>query len=179
MADHSVLRIARIALILFVVSTSLACSGRYLKTKNHYPDEVGFAIDDEAEIADTTQNRQVIDVLLQYRQALVKKDVGTLKRLISARYYENGGTTDTTRDDYGHEQLPDVFELMAQHTDQIRYDVTLKRVQVKRNTAFLDYEFRYAYEYKVGESPTWDAGLDVNRLELESEDGEWKIVSGL
>ena len=36
----------------------------------------------------------MIDVLVQYRRALVRKDVGTLKRLISTRYYDNGATTE-------------------------------------------------------------------------------------
>lgn len=167
------------AAALLLTMTLAACGPAYLRTEDHYSDERGFAIDDEAKIADTTANRQVIDVLLQYRGAVVRKDVGTLRRLISDRYYDNGATTDTTRDDYGADDLPDLFELMAQHTDQIRYEVVVKKVEVKDRTAFVDYEFKYAYEYKVGEASTWDAGLDVNRLELESEDGEWKIVSGL
>lgn len=156
-----------------------ACAPQYLRSERHYQDEPGFVIDKEAEIADTTENRQILDVLLQYRSAVVRKDVGTLKRLVSARYYDNAATTDTTRDDYGADDLNEVFEMMAQHTDQIRYDVTVKAVEVQRNVAWIDYEFRYAYEYSVGDAPTWDAGIDVNRLQLEAEDGEWKIVSGL
>lgn len=166
------------AILVFVVSLS-ACGASYLQTKEHYEDQTGFAIAEDAKIADTTENRQVMDVLISYRNALVRKDVGTLRRLISQRYYDNGGTTDTTRDDYSAESLPEVFELLAQNADQIRYEVVVKNVEVKEGIAFVDYEYQYAYQYVVGEQPTWDAGLDVNRLELESENGEWKIVSGL
>ena len=173
------MNIRTLTALLALVFLLASCGSAYLRTEDHYENEVGFAIDEEAEIADTVENRKVSDVLVQYRRALVRKDVGTLQRLISERYYDNAATTDTTRDDYGDEQLPELFELMAQHTDQIKYDVVVKNVQVKERVAWVDYEYEYAYEYKVGETPTWDAGLDVNRLELESENGEWKIVSGL
>ncbi len=169
----------RTCAILTLFFVLVGCGQNYLRSEAHYKEETGFRIDKEAEIRDTTEHRKVIDVLLQYRRAMVKKDVGTLKRLISERYYDNGATTDTTADDYGSDQLADLFELMAQSTDQIKYDVLLKRVEIKDRVAWVDYEYRYSYQYKVGESPTWDAGLDVNRLELEDEDGEWKIVSGL
>lgn len=156
-----------------------ACGASYLRTDDIYEEQAGFAIDEEAEIRDTTDNRKVMDVLITYRNAMVRKDVGALRRLISERYYDNGGTTDTTRDDYAAEALPEIFELLAQRADQIKYDVVVKNLEVKEGVAFVDYEYQYAYQYSVGDQPTWDAGLDVNRLELESEDGEWKIVSGL
>lgn len=169
----------RILAILTLATFALACGQAYLRTTDHYPDEPGFSIDEKAEILDTTENRKILDVLLQYRRALVRKDVGALRRLVSERYYDNSATTDTTRDDYGIEQLPELYELIAQHTDQIKYDVVVKDVGIKEASAFVDYEFQYAYQYNVGEQTSWDAGLDVNRLELESENGEWKIVSGL
>lgn len=162
-----------------VLSLGSGCGNEYLRTEDHYADEAGFAIDEEAEIPDNVGSRQVVDILLQYRRAIIRKDVGTLRRLISERYYDNGGTTDTTRDDYAADALPEVFELMAQSADQIRYDVVVKGVEVNERTAWIDYEYQYAYQYTVGEHQAWDAGIDVNRLELEAEDGDWKIVSGL
>ncbi len=157
----------------------VGCGNDYLRTEDHYADEVGFVIDEEAEIPDTVDARQVVDVLVQYRRAVVRKDVGTLRRLVSERYYDNGGTTDTTRDDYAAESLPEVFELMAQNANQIKYDVKVKGVEVGERTASIDYEYEYAYQYQVGEQTNWDAGIDVNRLQLEAEEDGWKIVSGL
>lgn len=161
------------------MALATSCGAAYLKSEKLYEDEVGFAIDEKAEIPDNTDTRQIMDVLLNYRRAIVRKDVGALRRLVSERYYDNGGTTDTTRDDFAAEQLPDVYELLAQNANQIRYDLVVKKMEVADRTAFVDYEYQYAYEYKVGDSSTWDAGVDVNRLELEAEGGEWKIVSGL
>lgn len=168
-----------LTLFLFMVLAFSSCAATHLTTEDNYDDQQGFIIDDEAQIDDTLQNREAIDVLLQYRNALVRKDFGSLKRLISIKYFDNGGTTNTTVDDYDTTSLPEIFETMAKHTEGIKYKVTLKSVEVKDNIAFVDYEFEYAYAYKVGGEITWDAGIDVNRLELTSENGEWKITSGL
>lgn len=167
-------------LLLFLVAGALtACGPTYLRTESHYADERGFTIDEEAQIADTVEHRQVLDVLVQYRSAIVRKDVGSLKRLVSDEYYENSGTTNTTSDDYGAEALPEVYEMMAQNADNIRYEVKVKDLVVDGTRAYVDYEYEYAYKFDIGEQPSWDAGIDVNRLELLEDDGEWKIISGL
>ncbi|QDG54017.1 hypothetical protein FIV42_25735 [Persicimonas caeni] len=169
--------------VVFLVSltalSSVACGSDYIRSEELYADNPGFNIDEEAEIADTTTNRQVIDVLVHYRQAVVNKDFGALKRLISEDYYDNAGTTDTTTDDYSAEHLGEVFEMMAQHAQDIKYNVLVQGVEVSKDRAFIDYKYDYAYQYKVGEDVAWDAGVDVNRLELIQEGGKWRIVSGL
>ncbi len=170
------MRLLTLFLSLVLLSS---CATTHLNSEDHYVDQRGFSIDEEARIDDTLQNREVIDILLQYRNALVRKDFGSLKRIISTNYFDNGGTTNTTVDDYDTTTLPALFETMAKHTEGIKYKITLKSVEMKENIAFVDYEFEYAYAYKVGGEITWDAGVDVNRLELTSENGDWKIISGL
>ena len=168
-----------LTLFFSLVLAFSSCAATHLNTEDHYADQRGFTIDDEAQIDDTLQNREAIDILLQYRNALIRKDFGSLKKLLSTNYFDNGGSTNTTTDDYDATSTPALFEMLAKHTEGIKYKVTLKSVEVKDNIAFVDYEFEYAYAYKVGGEITWDAGIDVNRLELTSENGDWKIISGL
>ncbi len=158
---------------------TVACGGDYIRSEDLYANEPGFNIDNDANIPDTTVNREVLDVLAHYRTAVINKDFGSLKRLISKSYYDNAGTTDTTTDDYSAEHLGKVFELMAKHADDIKYNVVVEGVAVKKDRAFVDYKFDYSYQYKVGDQVSYDAGVDVNRLELAKEDGRWRIVSGL
>ena len=169
----------RVSLVLVFAFALAGCAPTYLTTKHHYKDQIGFMIDEEARIADSVGNREVLDIMIQYRDAMVRKDFGTIKRLVSKRYYDNGGTTKTTKDDYGSDQLPEVYEAMAQHADQIKYKIKVKSVDVRDKVAYIDYEYEYAYQYKVGDESSWDAGIEINRLELVPEDGEWKILSGL
>ena len=156
-----------------------ACATGLIEDENFHEEEVEFRIDEEASIEDTPSNREVLEVLVQYRSALVRKDFGDLNGLIAEEYYDNASTTNTTRDDYGREQLSEFFEMLANHSQNIQYRVMVKNMGVSRAEAFIDYEYRFAYQFKVGEEESWDAGVDVNRLELKRINDQWKIVSGL
>ncbi len=164
--------------LLMLVMLS-ACAAGQIQDKNFHQDDTEFRIDEEAAIEDTEGNREVLEVLVKYRQALVRKDFGELGAMIADDYYDNGSTTNTTRDDYGKDQLSEFFEMLANHAENIQYRVMVKRVVVKGAEAFIDYEYRYAYQFKVGEEESWDAGVEVNRLELKRVNDQWKIVSGL
>lgn len=166
--------------ILLLCFTFSACATGQLQDKNFHTEDTEFRIDEDSQIADTELNREVLDVLQKYRQALVRKDFGELNAMISDDYYDNGSTTNTTRDDYGKAQLSEFFEMLANHAENIQYRVMVKRVVVNDTEAFIDYEYRYAYQFKVGEEESWDAGVDVNRLELKRDpNDQWRIVSGL
>ncbi len=174
------MKFSNVFLLIVSALFLVACGPDYLQdNEDPYKGQRGFKIDEEAEIKDTVEHRQVMDVLLQYRDAMVNKDIGSIKRLVADDYYDNAGTTDTTQDDYGAEQLGQVFELISQHAEDVKYDVTVKAMNVDGRRASVDYEFDFAYHYKIGEKVAWDAGVEVNRLEMEERNGEWKIVSGL
>lgn len=170
--------------LFWIVITGLlvglvGCAPNHVRSDELYPDSTEFTIDEEAEIEDTEQVREVLDTLYQYREALVNKNFGSLNRLISAEYYDNAGTTHTTGDDYSHDELSEVFELMANHANEIRYSVIVKDVEVGDEEAHIDFEYEYAFQYRIADQETWDAGKDVNRLELIREDEQWRIISGL
>ncbi len=166
-------------ILVTFVGGAMGCASEHLRSDELYTDDSDFRIDADAEIRDTTEARQVLDVVYHYRQALVNKDFGTLNRLVSEDYYDNAGTTSTTVDDYGHGELTSIFEMMAQHAEQIRYEIIVKDVQVDGLRAHVDYEFQYAFQYRIGDKETWDAGSDVNRLEFNREGDQWRITSGM
>lgn len=167
-------------MILLVFSaTSIGCAGNFIRGDELYPDDPHFSIDEQAQIEDTTDARQLLDVLFQYRRALVSKDFGTLLRLVSDDYYDNAGTTHTTADDYGRDELDEHFELLANYAQQIRYRIVVKDVQIDGGRAHIDYEFEYAFQYRIGDHETWDAGVDVNRVEFLREGERWRISSGM
>ena len=156
-----------------------ACGPDYLMDDNYKANDADFRIDEEAKIKDTEEHREVLELLSSYRQAVVKKDFGALNRMVDKSYYDNAKTTNTTKDDYGHAQLKGIFELMAAHTSAIQYRMTVKQLEVEPMEARVDYEYRYTYQYTVGDEVSWDAGVEVNRLDLRKVDGKWKIISGL
>lgn len=162
-----------------LLAVMTGCASNHLDSDDLYPDEPGFQIGEDAEIADSPEVREVLEVLYQYRNALVSKDFGTLNRLVSENYYENAGTTHTTADDYGYVELGEVFEKMAEYAAQIRYRVTVQDVMVRERQAHVDFEFEYAFQYDIADKETWDAGVDVNRMEFLREGNQWRIVGGM
>lgn len=172
-------RLVMILVLSTGVLAGIGCNSDYIRDDEIYSDDPDFRIDEDSEIEDSLENRQVLDVLANYRKAVVSKDFGSLKRLISEQYYDNAGTTNTTEDDYSADQLAELFEMMAQGASEIRYDVLVRDVEVKGQRAAVDYKFDYAYQYVVADDSSWDVGVDVNRLELAFEDGQWRIISGL
>lgn len=167
-------------IIAAVAVVGFGCAGDYLREDDLYEDDPAFQIDEKAEIPNTPEYRRVLDVLAHYRRAVVDKDIGTLRRLASESYYENAGTTDTTRDDYSADQLGAVFDLISNASD-IQFEVTVEDVELDEDGqhASFDFAYEFAYKYEVGGDSAWDADRDVNRLELLHEGGHWRIVSGM
>ncbi len=136
-------------------------------------------VDPGAEIEDTEENRAVVDLIESYRRAVEDKDVGTLRRIISSDYYENGGTSHTTEDDYGYDGLTDAFEAIAENVRQLRLQVLIREVDVQGDRANVYVDFSYNMLYVVDGQERWQVDRDLNRLELVREGGEWRVVAGL
>jgi hypothetical protein len=133
----------------------------------------------DAEIRDTDENREIVALVEVYRRALEDKDVATLRRIISSNYYENGGTSHTTLDDYGYDGLTAAFEAIAQNVRQLRLSVLIREIDVEGDRANVYVDFGYNMLYVVDGQERWSADRDLNRLELVREGGEWRFVAGL
>lgn len=81
------------------------------------------------EIPDNRRNRDIIEVVEQYRLAVERQDVPALLLMASKSYWEDGGTP-TGGDDYGYEGLREVLQSRLQHASDIRY--SLRYVDISR-----------------------------------------------
>ena len=133
----------------------------------------------DAEIHDTPENREIVELVDNYRRALEDKDIGTLRRLISSDYYENAGTSHTTGDDYGYDGLTHVFELYAENVRQLRLSVLVREIEIRGDHANVYVDFVYNMLYVVEGQERWQVDRDLNRLELVREGAEWRVVAGL
>lgn len=155
---------------LLSVSLVSGCAGRYLNSP---------VLHSEAKVRKSTDNRSVIDLMETYQASIENLDVGTLMDLVSRDYYENAGTTHTTEDDYGYEGVSRLFETLVDHVQEARVSVKVRDVRVYGDRADVIFEYAYTMLYRVGETRRWQTERDVNRIQLQREDGQWRIVSGL
>ena len=132
------------------------------------------------DIPDTDETRAIHSKVLAYKEAMEARDIDAIMALVSHRYYENGGTTETDRDDYGYERLRDeVIPKLRQNVRALQFQVIFRRIEVEENRAFADYEFFSRFLYVEGGREAWEQNNDFNRLEFALEGGEWMIVAGL
>lgn len=133
-----------------------------------------------SEILDTETNRTVWEVVMRYRDAVEARDADAIGAMVSRRYYENAGTTDSDTDDYGYESLlMEVLPSLRDNIKTVQYRILMQDIAIDGDRAWADYEFYCNYRYVEGGREGWRQLNDFNRLELVWEDGTWKIAAGL
>ena len=131
-------------------------------------------------VPDTAQNRVIVDLVEKFRVAVEKRDVDTLKEMISRRYFTQAGTTSEASDDYGWEQLEQkVLPLLHDNVKNVMYQVFVRKVEVDEGKAYAEVEHSYKFYYVDGGKDRWSAKSDLMRLEFAWEGGVWRIVGGL
>lgn len=80
-------------------------------------------------IPDSTINRDIIQVIEDYRMAVERQDEAALLLMASPNYWEDGGTP-SGADDYGFEGLREVLRTRFHKVDDVRY--SLKYLSVER-----------------------------------------------
>lgn len=153
-----------IALLLGTALTAIGCGPKYVKG---------------TEIEYTAEKQALADLVERYRKAIEQRDFDTVREMVSARYYENGSTTDTPVDDYDFQGLSEKLEGMKNEVKAVKYDIELVDIQVLEAVATVDYDYTTQYLYAVGESDRWATASDRNRITFRLEQDEWRIVSGL
>ncbi len=81
--------------------------------------------DDELRVRNTEDNAALTDLMQAYSDALEALDMDAVRALVSEEYYENGGTTDTTMDDYGQEGLAPMLSI----EQQVKFVMTRQRFE--------------------------------------------------
>ena len=163
-------------LILFFATSAFACGAE----QSNIPG---------TRIAESAENRDVIDSLEEYRLAVERKDTAALMLMASSKYWEDGGTM-TGGDDYGYDGLRDVLTGRFQEAADIRY--SMRYMSIRRRCPAGEQETNEGCRVYVevlidasfsvvdarGEEKRPDK-RDQNELVLSWEDNRWKFLSGM
>jgi hypothetical protein len=158
----------RIAASFFLVTSIAACNADYIR---------GTMVEDTAE------NRQLVDLMDQYKQALENKDLKAILALASPKYYDNSGTPDP-KDDINFDGLEAFLNEHLSKIQAAQIDFFIQRIvedEESEGKTFIEYRYHSRYQIKMpsGEEQ-WHADPDVfDRLTLIKEGGAWRILSGL
>lgn len=154
-----------LAVSVVMVLFSTACGTTYLAN---------------TEIPDTPDNREIYQRVMDYREAIEKRDSEALAGMTSRTYFENAGTTDRSEDDYGYDSLQGtLLDELRDNILAVQLRILMHRISVDGERAYADYEYYYTFKYVEGGVEGWEPKNDFNRLEFVREDGVWKIASGM
>jgi hypothetical protein len=132
------------------------------------------------DVEDTDFNRGVVDFCEDYRHAVERRNVPLLLKLADQKYYEDGGSTDTS-DDLDYAGLKSYLEGKFKDVKSIRYEVRYREVSRGRNEeVYVDYTYSASYKIPTPKGDVWRRRVADNRLELKPEGhGAFKILAGM
>ena|SRR5688572_14722627 len=157
-------KLAVITLLLGLAVVGVGCSKSYIPN---------------TDVEDTSENKKVIAFCEEYRHAVEDKDVGRLLKLVSPRYYEDGGNTNA-EDDIDYDGLKDYLTSTFTKTQTIRYEIRYRKVTFNENKkVFVEYSYSASYRIPGLKGEEWKHTVADNRLELIPEGDSFKIVAGM
>lgn len=131
------------------------------------------------QVPDTEENREIVQVLRQVREALERRDSAALMALVSTKYFEDNGTPDP-RDDYGYVELRDkIMKDSMSVAQEVYLSFELHDVVVREDYAYADIRYATRTRIDLPAGRVWDSFRDFDRLEFVREQGQWRIISGL
>ncbi|MBI3179742.1 MAG: hypothetical protein HYZ27_08770 [Deltaproteobacteria bacterium] len=147
-----------------VLATTLACAHSYIPGTR---------------VRDTSENREVVDLLEKVRTAMEARNAEQILALVSSRYFEDNGTIDP-EDDFGFEELRAKFlpESLAA-AQEVHLSFEIHAVEIEGDRAHADIRYNSRARFKLPAGSLWDSHREFNRVEFAREDGSWRIVSGL
>ena len=137
-------------------------------------------------VEDTADNRSVVAFMEQYRKAMEERNVRRLLELASPHYLDDNGTPGGA-DDVDYETLRENLTLWAQRVDDVRYDISYRRISYAPNDRIY-VEIRYGGSFHIQRPATddeqWSRRLANHRLVLQKlrdpqGEDEYRILSGM
>lgn len=130
------------------------------------------------DIEDTGENRDVVNFVERYRVAVEQRNVPTLLSLVSERYFDDNGTP-RGEDDLSYQGLQEELGRWSEAVKDVRYDIRYRRITFEGDKIYVDFTFAGNFQIATLDGDRWSRRMSDNRLTLTTEDGHFKIVSGL
>lgn len=129
-------------------------------------------------IPSTRANREIIEVMENYRRILISMDENALIQLAHPNYYQ----PKTASDEKAYDRkgfIQAVHERFVQ-LKNVRLDIQYRRIHWESaERVSVEVYLDGSYQLIVGEENRWEKKTDYMRLTLEKHKDKWLFVSGL
>jgi hypothetical protein len=131
------------------------------------------------DIDDTDDTRAILKVMEQYRSAVEARDAGKVLSLISQEFKDDLGTS-TPADDLDYPQLREKLPVSMAKLDDVRLDVTVRKVTVNPADSTASAIFTYTTSFRMpGLSNKPQSDSEIKEMWFKKVGADWKIVSGI
>lgn len=130
-------------------------------------------------VEDTHENREVVDFVERYRQAVEARNTPALLAMASRNYFDDMGTPAGT-DDIDYEALEAGLGRMREEVIGARYQISYRAVTyVPDQRVLVDLVYTGWYRVNTSDGPQWKRKLEPHRIVLAREERGYKIMSGM
>jgi hypothetical protein len=126
----------------------------------------------------TEQNREIIEIVEQYRRRLIERNIEGMLVLASDKYFEDSGTP-RSDDDYGYEGLKEVLTRKLQRVKSLRYEIEYRSIRVIGPRAEVEVFLDGSFELAAESGDRYRRVNDYHRFVLERANDRWKFLSGM
>jgi hypothetical protein len=131
------------------------------------------------DVEDNSENRKVVLFCERYRRAVEEKDIASILKMASPRYYEDGGNTNV-EDDIDYAGLKDYLSQTFLKTNAIRYEIRYRKITTtERKDIYVDYSYSASYRIPGTKNEEWRHAVADNRLVLVPDGEGFRIISGM
>ncbi len=134
----------------------------------------------QTNIDDTDENRELLKIVETYHRAIEARDVDALVSLLSPRYYEDNGNTNS-EDDYSLVGLKTGISSEFESTKDLQLKLRVDSIEIDENEdkafVYVFYTIRAQTEFPAGTK--WKTATDRARFEFERKDGRWLLLAGI
>jgi hypothetical protein len=131
-------------------------------------------------VEDTSDNREVVEFIERYRQAVEARNVSTLLSMASLNYFDDMGTPGGD-DDIDYDGLQVGLNRMREEVIGARYQISYRAVTYLQTDQRVLVDLLYTGWFRVNtaDGPQWKRRLEPHRIVLAREDHGYRIMSGM
>lgn len=130
-------------------------------------------------IPDTSVNREVIEVIESYREAMEKRDAARVLMLVDPGYRDISGTPEP-EDDIDYSRLKQILIDRFAHVKRVHYRMEYQNIELKGRDAWVDAWIDATFVYEQPHVlPRYRRLTDHQRFHLVKTGKGWRFLSGL
>jgi hypothetical protein len=130
-------------------------------------------------VEDTSENREVLDLVERYRKAIETRNTAGLLALASENYFDDMGTP-AGKDDMDYDALKAALTRMREEVLGARYQISYRAVTFDaQHRVLVDMLYTGWFRVNTADGPEWKRRLEPHRIVLAREEGQYRILSGM